>query len=88
MEEEIHLAKEKGEISIDVRQLHFSEAGTSTESIPNAPPPPEKPGNRSEGKILKYIPPFMKDGVLTVIIEEDDIRQQVEIWESSLIGYV
>lgn len=35
-----------------------------------------------------YIPPSIKDGVLTVIIDEADIEQQVKLWKSALIGYI
>lgn len=30
----------------------------------------------------------MKDGVVTVAIAEDDIKMQLKLWESALIGYV
>ncbi|MCD9642779.1 hypothetical protein HAX54_029791, partial [Datura stramonium] len=41
---------------------------------------------RNDVKYLSYIPPVMKDRLVTITIEEDDIKMQLEIWESSLIG--
>ncbi|XP_059291472.1 uncharacterized protein LOC132044951 [Lycium ferocissimum] len=37
---------------------------------------------------LTYVPPTIKDGLITVTIEEDDLNNQKEQWESALIGYV
>ncbi|MCD9560274.1 hypothetical protein HAX54_018796 [Datura stramonium] len=44
--------------------------------------------NHSVGKTLNFIPPIVKDGIITVLIEEDDIKDKVKQWEHALIGYL
>ncbi|MCE3216119.1 hypothetical protein HAX54_004970 [Datura stramonium] len=65
--------------------LHFFDMGKSTQSTPA---PMEGRMNRSEGKSLSYIPQIVKNGVVTVTIEEDDIKAQLKHSEMTLIGLV
>lgn len=67
------------------RRLQFSEAETSNHPTPINE---AEQRNRNEGKSLNYVPPMLKNGVLTVKIEEEDIKDHVKTWESALIGFV
>ncbi|MCD9645293.1 hypothetical protein HAX54_034124 [Datura stramonium] len=82
LEEEVVLQSIKEENKA-MRRLQFSDVGNSTHPTPGTE---EVRHNRKEGKCLSYIPPVLKDGMVTVTIEEDDIKMQLEIWESALIG--
>lgn len=64
------------------RRLQFSDAGTSTHPTPINE---AEQRNRSEGKSLNYVPPMMKNRVLTVKIEEDDIRDHVKLGNQLLL---
>lgn len=68
------------------RRLQFYDAGTSMRPTPAVPEPVR--GNRSNGKTLNFVPPVIKEGILTVQIDEEDICLQVQEWETALIGYV
>ncbi|KAK4716390.1 hypothetical protein R3W88_014728 [Solanum pinnatisectum] len=84
-EDVIHLENTTGK-DTPKRRLQFSDAGTSMRPTPAVPEPVR--GNRSNGKTLNFIPPMIKEGILTVQIDEEDICLQVQEWETALIGYV
>ena len=45
-------------------------------------------GNHNNGKTLKSIPPMLKEGIITVKIEKEDIRLKIKDWETTLVGYI
>ena len=44
-------------------------------------------GNHNNGKTLNSIPPMLKEGIITLKIEED-ISLQIKDWETILVGYI
>ena len=44
-------------------------------------------GNHNNGKTLNSIPPMLKEGIITLKIEED-ISLQIKDWETTLVGYI
>ncbi|XP_060194890.1 uncharacterized protein LOC132624075 [Lycium barbarum] len=87
IEGDIQLCTVKGESKEPaVRKLQFSDTGISAHPTPTTADIVR--GNRSDGMSLTYVPPTIKDRIITVTIEEDDLKNQKELWESAIIGYV
>ncbi|WMV29469.1 hypothetical protein MTR67_022854 [Solanum verrucosum] len=84
VEDEMHLENADGKETLK-RQLHFSDAETSKHPTPSGD---SDRGNRNNGKTVNFIPPMLKEGVLTVKIEVEDICIQIKEWETTLIGYI
>ncbi|KAG5605514.1 hypothetical protein H5410_027006 [Solanum commersonii] len=81
---EMHLENADGKETLK-RRLHFSNAETSKHPTPVGD---SDRGNCNNGKTLNFIPLMLKEGVLTVKIEVEDICIQIKEWETTLIGYI
>lgn len=79
MKDEIHLENADGK-ETPKRRLQFSDAETSKQPTPARN---SAKGNRNNGKTLNFIPPMLKEGVLTVTIEEEGICLQIKEWETA-----
>ncbi|KAH0636124.1 hypothetical protein KY290_036548 [Solanum tuberosum] len=84
VEDEIHLENVDGKETLK-RRLHFSDVETSKHRTPVGD---FDKGNNSNGKTLNFIPPMLKECILTMKVEEEDIFLQIKEWETTLIGYI